>query len=351
MKARHISLSLPRLFPLFLLLNLLLVAPAQAERLVTDQAGRQVRLPDEVRRVYAVGHCIPIVGALAPEKLLNNYALPAAAQRFLGPALTTGKATPLSGKTFSDEEIVRMAPDLVVMETGSAEQARRLEARLHLPVVLIDQNLAVLGKTFAFLGAVLGSEAQARRLSDFLNTYVEPVGAAARRIPAERRVRVYYAEGPDGLATNPAGSSHTQVLDFVGGINVAKVDLLPGEATNTINMEQLYLWQPDLILVWTPAADRLTTWRAIVTSPLWQRLRAVREKRVVQIPWLPYSWFDRPPGSNRILGVFWLAKRLYPADFNFDLVAVSREYFRLFYHREASSDEIRELLALADPSL
>jgi len=334
---------------LLLVLALLAAAPAHAERLVTDLAGRQVRIPDQVRRVFAVGHCVPAVPALAPDKLVNGSKLTDAARRFLGPALQAEKATPLAGKMYSDEEILRLAPDLVVMESASVEQAKRMEARLHLPVVLIDQDLNRFKESFAFLGQVLGSEAQAQRLNDFIVHRLEPLGAAARRLPAERKIRVYYAEGPDGLATNPAGSSHTQVLDFVGGINVAQVDKLPGEASNTVNLEQLHLWQPELILVWTPAADRLTTWHAIMDSPLWRKLKAVQEKRVLQIPWLPYSWFDRPPGSNRILGVFWLAKRLYPDYYDFDLVAVTREYFRLFYHRELNPAEVRELLALADP--
>lgn len=70
---------------------------------------------------------------------------------------------------------------------------------------------------------------------------------------------------------------------------------------------------------------------------------------MVQVPWQPFSWFDRPPGSNRILGVLWLAKLLYPEDFDFDLSAATREYFRIFFHREPNVAEIAELLASARP--
>ena len=154
----------------------------------------------------------------------------------------------------------------------------------------------------------------------------------------------------NGLATNAAGSNHTQALELAGGRNVAAVDRISGESTNAVALEQLYVWKPDLILVWTPNADRLVTYKAIVEDPNWQRLSAVREGRVLQIPWLPFSWFDRPPGSNRLLGVLWLAETLYPEWQHFDLGAATQAYFRLFYHHEISAAEAQRLFATARPA-
>ena len=91
---------------------------AHAERVVTDMAGRQVQVPDTVRRVYAEGHCLSLVGAVAPEKLLNLPRMSDDAKRLLGPAFTQDKHVPEGGMRFSDEEIVRMAPDLIVLEIG-----------------------------------------------------------------------------------------------------------------------------------------------------------------------------------------------------------------------------------------
>lgn len=341
-----------RILPtLFCALALLLSGAAHAERSLTDMAGRNVKLPDEVRRVYAVGHCIPIVAAVAPEKLANNYRLGDAARRYLPPGLTAGKAVPAAGMRFSDEEILKMAPDLVVMEAmpGATEQAARLEARLHVPVLLVDQDMLKFKQAFTLLGEALGQREQAALLGDFVKTWLDPLHEKAKAIPEKERVRVYYAEGPNGLSTNPSGSSHSQMLDFVGATNVAQVANLPDEAMSAVSMEQLLLWQPELILVWTPGADQLTTWRAITSDPLWQRLGAVKKGRLVQVPWLPFSWLDRPPGSNRIIGTLWLANLLYPERFKYDMVALTREYFRKFYHFELGAAEARSLLASARP--
>lgn len=329
----------------------LLAGPALAERQIVDMAGRTVTLPDRIRKVYAVGHCIPIVGAMAPDLLANSYRLPEAARRFLAPVFFEGKSTPNSGIRFSDEEVIRMAPDLVVMEAipGATERAERMQKRIGAPVVLVDQDMLHYKESFAVLGEVLGRGEQARAMTDFVVRYLDPIREVAQTIAEDQRVRVYYAEGPDGLSTNPAGSIHTQVLDFVGAANVAQVKNLPDEGLSAVSLEQIYLWQPDLILVWTPAADRLTTWRAIVENPLWLKSDAVRNGQVIQIPWLPFSWMDRPPGTNRILGALWLAAWLYPDRYDIDLVAVTKAYFATFYHREISDADVRELLRLAHP--
>ncbi len=336
---------------LLLTFTLFLGTPAWAERLITDMAGRQVKLPDQVKRVYAVGHTIPMVAAVAPDLLASNYRLSEQARPYLHPAFFEGKTTPSAGNRFTDEEVLKMAPDLVVMEAipGAEERAERLAERLRTPVVLVDLDLLQSKRSFTFLGNVLQRPEQAQVLVDFIRTHIDPIPAKAKTIPSEKRVRVYYAEGPDGLSTNPSGSSHTQVLDYVGGINVAQVVNLPDEGMSAVSLEQLYLWQPDLILVWTPAADKLTTYQAIMDNPLWRRLKAVKDKQVVQIPWLPYSWFDRPPSSNRILGVLWLAQTLYPEVYRLDLVTLTREYVKTFYHRDISEAEARYLLQLAYP--
>jgi iron complex transport system substrate-binding protein len=338
----------------FLILSgaLLLALPAHAERVIVDMAGRRVSIADSIHRVYALGHCIPIVAAVAPEKLANNYRLGDDAKRFLSPALYQDKVIPSAGMRLSDEEILKMAPDLIVIEAGSGNEdsASLLENRLHIPVIQVDQDILKYKEAFAFLGEVLEHREQARVLSDFVRTYLDPVGEKARHIPAAERRRVYYAEGPDGLSTNPSGSSHTQVLDFVGAVNVARVGNLPGEGMNAVSLEQLYLWQPELILVWTPSANRLTTWNAITANPLWTRVAAVKKGHVVQIPWLPFSWFDRPPGSNRILGALWLAQLLYPERFKYDLPEVTQEYFRKFYHHELLRADAVYLLGLSKPA-
>ena len=60
-----------RKWPVFLaaMLVLLFSGFAAAEKTITDMAGRSVTVPDEIHRVFPVGHAMPIALALAPEKV------------------------------------------------------------------------------------------------------------------------------------------------------------------------------------------------------------------------------------------------------------------------------------------
>jgi iron complex transport system substrate-binding protein len=326
--------------------------PALANHIITDMTGRQVSIPDQIHHVYAIGHCVPIVAAVAPEDLVTMQPeLSDTAKHLVSPSLYTNKVNLVGMARLTDEEILKLSPDIIVMETkeGPHDNAMRMEQRLHIPVVVIDQDITKYKETFSLLGKILNRPGQGNILANFVRTYIDPIAKKAGAIPTARRVHAYYAEGEDGFSTNLGGTEHTQALDYVGGINVAQASILPGEAFVTVSPEQLYIWNPDVILVWSKGAEQLSTWRAIVNNPIWQGISAVKKGRVVQVPWLPLSWFDRPPGSNRIIGIIWLAQELYPEVYHFDLPTITKEYFLKFYHTEISDEDVKGLLDMAHP--
>jgi iron complex transport system substrate-binding protein len=67
------------------------------------------------------------------------------------------------------------------------------------------------------------------------------------------------------------------------------------------------------------------------TDPGWASIRAVKAGRVHLSPKLPFGWVDFPPSVNRMVGLWWLAKLLYPAQFPEDIRAIAREFHTLFY--------------------
>ena len=105
-------------------------------------------------------------------------------------------------------------------------------------------------------------------------------------------------------------------------------------------MEQVIRWDPEVILAAEP--DFYATVRA---DPLWQDITAVKTGRVYLIPRTAFCWFDRPPGINRIIGIPWTAKVLYPDLFtDMDLEGLVQEYHDLFIHVSLSDDQIHRIL-------
>jgi iron complex transport system substrate-binding protein len=111
-----------------------------------------------------------------------------------------------------------------------------------------------------------------------------------------------------------------------------------------VSLEQIYQWNPDIILVWSGNFDGMDSYREIRTSVKWRNLDAVKRNAVYQVPWRPFGWIDRPPGMNRLIGVVWLANLLYPDVFPYDMVAVVKEFFLKFYHYNMSDEEAQKII-------
>ena len=128
-----------------------------------------------------------------------------------------------------------------------------------------------------------------------------PASLAGERVAAARRV--YFARGADGLETGLRGSINMEVVEFVGAQNVAASAGTGG--ITRVSLEQVLAWDPHVILT----QDR-TFAKAVLSDPLWQSVTAVRTRRVLVAPVVPFGWLDGPPGINRLIGARWLAAQL-----------------------------------------
>jgi iron complex transport system substrate-binding protein len=160
------------------------------------------------------------------------------------------------------------------------------------------------------------------------------------KIPPDGRPRVYYARGPRGLTTALGGSINMETIDFMGARNVAGEQR--GGLAN-VSIEQVLLWDPEVIIT----IDREFA-AGVRQDPAWAPVAAVRAGRVHLSPKLPFGWVDFPPSVNRLIGLWWLAKILYPDAFPEDLRALTRGFYGMFYHVTPNDEQIDRVLAGRD---
>jgi iron complex transport system substrate-binding protein len=152
---------------------------------------------------------------------------------------------------------------------------------------------------------------------------------------------VYYAQGDDGLQTNPSHSTHGQLIDLVGGKNVAD-SVSQGNTTTgvQVSMEQVISWNPDKIITNDPEF-----YSHVYNDSNWGKINAVKNKEVYLSPQSPFKWFDRPVGANMIIGVPWTAKVLYPDDYkDINMKDATKEFYSNFYHIDLSDDDAKQIL-------
>jgi len=329
---------------------LLAVAAIQAnaaETLLHDDAGRAVAVPARIERVFPAGPPAAIdLFVVAPDKLLGwtrgTHPADAAfvAQRYADlPVLgrLTGR-----GNTANLEDLMRVKPDLVLdvgnVSATAASLADRVQQQTGLPYVVIGGTLAQTPALLRRLGGVLGEDARADALARYVQDMLADIGGRIGTVPQDRRPRVYLARGPRGLETAKAGSLNGEALDLVGARNVAAVALDAGNLMD-VSMEQVLLWRPDAIIAYDPGFAA-----AVGADPLWQSVPAVAARRVFVAPTLPFAWIDEPPALNRVIGVRWLAKLLYPELFPGDLRPEVRRFYELFYQRAPTDAQLDALL-------
>ena len=163
---------------------------------------------------------------------------------------------------------------------------------------------------------------------------------ASARVTDAERVRVMYTSGVSGLDTNAEGSTQAQALSLVGAENAIVVPEVSNRGGgNTINLEQLYHFDPDVIL-FAPGSIYATA----AEDEAWNRLSAIRAGKYYEIPGLPYNWLSGPPSINMLLGVWWLGNLLYPQYYDYNVTEKTQEAFEVLWGYALSDKEAAEML-------
>jgi iron complex transport system substrate-binding protein len=331
---------------------LFLVQPVAAERMVTDSAGREVAVPERIERVFAAGPPASILlYVLAPDRMIGWPRAPHPEEMpYIAPAYRdlpevgwlTGR-----GDTVNLEVLLQSKPDLV-FDFGSVRDTRvslaeRVQAQTGIPYILIDGTFANTPNAVRLLGGVLGVEEQAERIAAYVEATLAEIDATLAEVPQEERPRVYLARGPSGLETGLQGSINTEIIERVGGVNVAYDPSGARRGIVQVPIEQIVVWNPDTVITWDP-----NFYGGVWKDFYWQGVDAVAAGRVYLSPTAPFGWIDRPPSLNRMMGVKWLAGLFYPNEVKQDLREETRSFYDLFYHVDLTDAELDRLLQWAE---
>jgi iron complex transport system substrate-binding protein len=322
-----------------------LVAPRPAgAATVTDATGRALQVPDRVARVFPAGPPAAILlYTLAPDLLLGwpRANRPEECAYMLVDICTRPEVGRLTGRgnTANLETVLALKPDLI-LDVGSTRDtfvslARRVQAQTGIPYALLDGRFDAIPETYRKLGELIGRPDEARTLADYADHTLKTITARIADVPRDDRPRVYYARGPRGLVTGLGGSINVETIELLAR-NIA--GSTRGGLAN-VSIEQVLLWNPDVIVT----IDQYFA-GSVRSDPAWQGVAAVRAGRVHLSPKMPFGWVDFPPAVNRLVGLWWLAKILYPDKFPEDMRALTRDFYKQFYHVTPTDAQIDNVL-------
>jgi len=318
---------------------------------ITDMIGRAIEIPNSLNKVVATSPPMTtVVYMIAPEKLTALNFEWTDDEKVYVPSKYHG--LPNIGGWYgtqdgSYEEFIASEPDIVIEsidEGGDGDLSTVNERQSKfgkIPVVAVNDTTSVekVDSSISFIGEVIGAQDNAKKLTDFNDKYLDEVHKKSSQISDKKNV--YYAEGNDGLKTNPSGSVHGQLIDLVGGNNVAN-SLSQGNTSSgvQVSIEQVISWNPDVIITTDP-----DFYAKVYNDSNWQSINAVKNHEVYLSPQSPFKWFDRPVGANMIIGVPWTAKVIYPDQYkDIDMVGATKEFYSNFYHYDLSDNQAKQIL-------
>ncbi len=323
-------------------------------RTFTDSLGREVQLPTDIERICPSGHTAQqVLLTMAPDKMVG-----------LSQALTDDQLK-IFGDKFADypvfgavlgatddlnREAVAAADPQVIIDTGEAkkgaeEDLNALQEQLGIPVVFIEAKLSDYGAAYKNLGELLNMQQRGNELSQYCSNAYSIVADTMETIPEAERVHMAYLLGENGLNAIAKTSFQGQVIDMVAD-NVVVVDDVSGKGNgNEISLEQIALWDPELIMF-----QKGSIYDTVGDDPAWQGIAAIADGNYYEVPNDPWCWMNNPPTVNQLMGMQWLPRLLYPDAFDDSIEDVTKAYYSTMYGYDLSDAELADLLQGALPN-
>ena len=302
---------------LFLIIacGLLLVTASRAcaERIITDAAGRKVKIPDNVSRLVTTFKpatlmvlCLKGADAFVG---LDNSSRHDPLVLAVAPELADLPGVGSKSSGINLETVLSLNPDLVILsyqKTG-VQMADRLQNSGCPAVVIAPETFASIKQTLIMVASAIGKPRRADAVIQAMERVLARVGKRVQNLDPGERKTVYYA-GPSGfLSTSPSGMLQDRMIHLAGGINAAHG--LHGHFKQ-ISPEQLMTWAPESIVISPMSRFQAKTF---INRRQFSLLPAVRENEIHVFPSSLSPWDFPSPLS--VMGVLWLGNRLYPEQF------------------------------------
>ena len=231
----------------------------QTGRTITDGAGRQVTVPETVESIVCVG-----VGALRYTCYMGAAELVAGVEDYEATKGIDRLYNYVNHEKFQNlpiigtngvpyaEEIIAVAPQVIVMSKSANADADDLQAQTGTPVVVIPGSDTTLDdnayETIRILGELYGREDRATELTAYLKGLQEDLDSRTKDIPDSEKPSVYVGgvsfKGHHGFEGTEAGYGP---FVLIHAKNLA--DTTGQTGAFNIDLEQVLAWNPDILFV------------------------------------------------------------------------------------------------------
>lgn len=318
-----------------------------------DSIGRKVKIPKKINEVIPTGHYAQtLLCTLCPEKLAAVADKPPVDEKpqYVESGIDQLYRLPETGKMYIAEgerdiktdKIADMESNIII-DVGFVKDDLKLsleylQRNTETPVIFIDASFGKLPEAYRALGELLNREARAEELASYIeNLYAE---IKEKKTDLDTSPAILYAGNKNGVYKNIGYSVQNEVIKFLGGVPV----LIPeGEQEYKIDEEVLERKSIDYIIFNDEASFNSILQREGEAYEIWSSVGAIDDSRYALSPGLYHSWFGFGLFAQ-VIGAAWLGRLVWQFVYNYDLLRIIKDFYKLFYDYSISESEIEVLL-------
>lgn len=249
------------------------------------------------------------------------------------------------------EEIAAQEPDVVVLKSYLKTDVGDPLESLGINVVYLDlEELDSYIRDVEILGAIMGEPERAAEIIEYYQTRYSEVEARHNEDTSAPSVMfIYYSTkgGTTSFMSPGADWLQTTVTSVAGGDPLSLE--LEGTGWNTVSLEQIIQWNPEIIFIVTytddPSCEDVK--EMLMSGDLWQGVEAVQNERVYSVPDDCFgtatvgSWDTS--GSRWILCLQWMEAKISGEDAGL-MDSVESFYTNLYGLSEAQAQALIEAI-------
>ena len=325
---------------------------------IVDHADREVTVPLHPERV-AVLDILPLpsvltvfLGSARTIVAMQPASMNAAKNGILSelfPEVLEVRTDIMNGDDVNIEALMALDPEIVFYNAGNKANREKLE-NAGLTAVAVSPTkwkydcIVTYDEWIRLLSQIYPDASLTAEVSAFSTERYEMIQARTAGLSEAERRKVLFLFQYDENTMITSGSSFFGQwwCDASGAINVAN-GVTADNANAVITMEQVYAWDPDVIIItnFTKTQPEDLYANAIGEDD-WSEVKAVREHAVYKMPLGTYRTYT--PGVDTPMTLEWLAGLLYPDLFpEFDLTADVRAYYQELYGVELTDAQIEAM--------
>lgn len=323
-------------------------------KIIIDNEGNEVEIPTKIERIVVTAWQLPAPLAVylgGAEKIvgITPESMAAAENSVLGavyPEILEAETNFYDGGTINIEELLALDPDVVI---GPNSEMREQIQEAGIPVVTISTSkwggdvVTTTEEWLKLFGDMFEESETAVRVQEYNKKVQAEIAERVSTLSEEemKKVMFLFNYSESGMSTPGNGHFGPSWSKYVGAKYAAED--VEGSGQYPINMEQVYTWNPDVVLITNfNAAQPEDLYRNTIGDYDWSSVKAVQEKQVYK---MPLGWYrSYTPGIDVGVTMQWIAKTIYPELFtDLDMNQVTKDYFSSCFSVELTDAQVEQI--------